>query len=154
MWKSEQSFLSEGKTFVSFPFIMGKIMNENLKKGIATRFTSGERAVEAGRNGGIASQKKAKERKQMREAFETILSMGMKAGDLTDISELESFNQIKGTNISVQDAITAVIVNKALKGDIKSAEFVRDSIGQKPDDRMKIDMNVPVLFSGEDDLED
>lgn len=127
-------------------------MNDENLKPFTTR--TKEQAREAGRKGGIASGKARKQKKQMREAFETILAMSMKAGELTDISDLESFNQIKGTNISVQDAITAVIVNKALKGDIKSAEFVRDSIGQKPDDRMKIDMNVPVLFSGEDDLED
>ena len=45
------------------------------------------------------------------------------------------------------------MLNKAAKGDVRAAEYVRDTIGQKPDSKMNIDMKLPVLFEGEDDLE-
>ena len=67
---------------------------------------------------------------------------------------ITSFKGIKGQNISVQEAILIAQIQKAMKGDTRAAEYVRDSIGQKPSESMNMAVNLPVFFEGEDNLEE
>lgn len=106
------------------------------------------------RKGGIASGKARREKKMMRETLDVLLSMPMKNGKFADVESIRSFAALKGKNISVQDAILIAQVQKAMKGDTKAAEYVRDTIGQKPVDSVDMNMNVPVFFQGEDELEE
>ena len=115
---------------------------------------SREEAKKNGQKGGIASGKARRERKAMKETLETLLSMPLKNGQEADLEEIQSLASTKGKNITVQEAIMLAQIQKAMKGDTKAAEYVRDTIGQKPDNKMNIDMKVPVFFEGEDDLED
>ena len=102
-------------------------------------------ARKRGRAGGIASGKARREKKMMRETLDMLLSMPMKNGKFADVENIRSFAALKGKNISVQEA---------MKGDTRAAEYVRDTIGQKPTDSVDMNMNVPVMFEGEDDLEE
>lgn len=111
-------------------------------------------ARERGSLGGIASGKARRERKAMKETLETLLSMPLKNGQEADLDEIQSLAATKGKNISVQEAIMLAQIQKAMKGDTKAAEYVRDTIGQKPDNKMNIDMKLPVFLGGEDELED
>lgn len=90
----------------------------------------------------------------MRETLDMLLSMPMKNGKFADVENIRSFAALKGKNISVQEAILIAQVQKAMKGDTRAAEYVRDTIGQKPTDSVDMNMNVPVMFEGEDDLEE
>ncbi len=107
-----------------------------------------------GRAGGIASGKARREKKAMRETLDILLSMPMKDGASADVESIRSFASIKGKNISVQEAILIAQVQKAMKGDTKAAEYVRDTIGQKPGENVEMTMNLPVFFEGEDELEE
>ena len=115
---------------------------------------SKDEARKRGRNGGIASGKARREKKMMRETLDILLSMPMKNGKFADVESIRSFAALKGKNISVQDAILIAQVQKAMKGDTKAAEYVRDTVGQKPVDSVDMNMNVPVFFQGEDELEE
>lgn len=115
---------------------------------------SKEEAKERGRKGGIASGKARREKKLMRETLDIILSMPMKNGKNADVESIRSFAALKGKNISVQEAILIAQVQKAMKGDTKAAEYVRDTIGQKPGESIEMSMNLPVFFEGEDELEE
>lgn len=110
-------------------------------------------AREKGRKGGIASGKARREKKALKDTLEELLAMPIKDGKSSDIDKIKSIAGIKGKNITMQEAIMVAMLNKAAKGDVRAAEYVRDTIGQKPDSRMNIDMNLPVMFEGEDDLE-
>jgi hypothetical protein len=90
----------------------------------------------------------------MRETLDIILSMPMKNGKNADVESIRSFAALKGKNISVQEAILIAQVQKAMKGDTKAAEYVRDTIGQKPGESIEMSMNLPVFFEGEDELEE
>lgn len=103
---------------------------------------------------GIASGKARREKKAMRETLDILLSMPMKDGAYADVESIQSFASIKGKNISVQEAILIAQVQKAMKGDTKAAEYVRDTIGQKPGENVEMTMNLPVFFEGEDELEE
>ncbi len=115
---------------------------------------SKEEAKKRGRAGGIASGKARREKKAMRETLDILLSMPMKDGEYADVESIQSFASIKGKNISVQEAILIAQVQKAMKGDTKAAEYVRDTIGQKPGENVEMTMNLPVFFEGEDELEE
>ena len=115
---------------------------------------STDEARKRGRNGGIASGKARREKKLMRETLDIILSMPMKNGKNADVESIRSFAALKGKNISVQEAILIAQVQKAMKGDTKAAEYVRDTIGQKPGESIEMSMNLPVFFEGEDELEE
>lgn len=115
---------------------------------------SEDEARRRGRAGGIASGKARREKKMMRETLDMLLSMPMKNGKFADVENIRSFAALKGKNISVQEAILIAQVQKAMKGDTRAAEYVRDTIGQKPTDSVDMNMNVPVMFEGEDDLEE
>ena len=109
---------------------------------------------EIARQGGIASGKARREKKLMRETLDMLLSMPLKNGKLADVDDIRSFAAIKGKNISVQEAIMIAQVQKAMKGDTKAAEYVRDTIGQKPVDNVVMggEVNNPFAGLSTDDL--
>lgn len=111
-------------------------------------------ARKRGRKGGIASGKVRREKKMMRETLDMLLSMPMKNGKSADVESIRSFAALKGKNISVQEAILIAQIQKAMKGDTKAAEYVRDTMGQRPVDSIDMTMNLPVFFEGEDELEE
>ena len=120
---------------------------KNLKKGNPeTQFASGREAVENGRKGGVASAKAKRERKAMRETLATLLSMPLKNGEAVDIEETQSIAALNGKNITVQEAIMLAQIKKAVEGDTKAAEFVRDSSGNKLKEGIEIsgDINNPL----------
>ena len=106
------------------------------------------------RKGGIASGKARREKRMMRETLDILLSMPLKNGKFADVDDIRSFAALKGKNISVQEAILISQVQKAMKGDTRAAEYVRDTIGQKPVDSVDMNVNAPVFFQGEDELEE
>lgn len=113
-----------------------------------------EQRRENGRKGGIASGETKRRKKAMRERLEIILSMPLKDGKHADIDAIKNFAALKGKNITVEDAMMIAQIQKALKGDTVAATFIRDTAGQKPVDNMNMSVDVPVLFVGEDDLEE
>lgn len=112
-----------------------------------------EEAREFGRRGGIASAKKRRERKAMKETLEELLSMPLKNGASADIGKVRNIAAMKGKNITMQEAIMLSMLQKAAKGDVRAAEFVRDTAGQRPTDKMDMNVELPVFFVGEDELE-
>ena len=93
-------------------------------------------ARERGRAGGIASGKARREKRMMRETLDILLSMPLRNGKSADVDSIKNFAAMKGKNISVQEAIMIAQVQKAMKGDTRAAEYIRDTIGQKPVDNV------------------
>lgn len=111
-------------------------------------------ARKRGRNGGIASGKARREKKQMRETLEMFLTMPLNNKKMVDVEDIKSFAALKGKNVSVQEAIMIMQLQKAMKGDTKAAEYVRDTIGQRPSDKVEMKHELPVMFTGDDDIAD
>lgn len=108
---------------------------------------SSEEAKERGRRGGIASGEARRRKKEFKESFELLLAMPLKNGRNTDVESIKNFASMKGKNISVQDAIVISIVQKAMKGDVRAAEYIRDTIGQKPTDNLNIEGEAVVIVN-------
>ena len=125
-----------------------------VKNSKDTQFRTGAKQVETAKKGGIASGKARREKKAMKETLEALLSMQMKSGKAADVEAVKSFAELKGKNISVQEAMVIAMIQKAMKGSVQAAEWVRDTAGQKPVENMNMNMNLPVFFEGEDELEE
>lgn len=91
--------------------------------------------VEEQRLGGKKSAESRRKKKQMREITELILSMNIKSGRGATIENITNLADLAGKNITVGEAIIVKQVQKALKGDLSAAYFVRDTSGQKPDNK-------------------
>lgn len=113
-----------------------------------------EELSEAGRKGGIASGESKRRKKAMKETLEVLLSMPMHKGKMADVDQIRSFAELKGKNISVETAMMVTLLQKALKGDVTAAQFIRDTSGQKPTDDVNLTGAIPVVISGADELED
>lgn len=75
---------------------------------------SQEEARELGRKGGIASGKARKERKTLKEELLLLLSEG-----------------------DTQKKVSLAVLQKALDGDIQAFNTIRDTIGEKPVDKVE-----------------
>lgn len=87
---------------------------------------------EIARAGGIASGKARREKKALRETLEELLAMPIKTGKKDDLEKIKCIANVKGKNITMQETIMLAMLNKAAKGDVRAAEYIRDTIGQKP----------------------
>lgn len=112
--------------------------DKNLKNGVATQFQSGEKAARMGKKGGIESGKSKRKKKAMQEVTKEILNMPLKAEELDNICDIKSFTSFKDKNITVQEAITIAIMQKALKGDYKAAGYLRDTAGEKVSEKVEL----------------
>ena len=117
-----------------------------VKNSEGTQFKSSAEAVAHGSKGGVASGKARREKKAMRETLAALLTMPIKDGKFADVDSIKNFASVKGKNIDVQTAISIAMIQKALKGDKGAAEFIRDTSGQKPTDKMDITGAIPVVL--------
>lgn len=112
-----------------------------------------EEATEIGRKGGIASGEARRRKKSMKETLELFLSLPLEEGQSYDIENLQNFANLKGKNITVNEAILIKQIQKALKGDNYAINFVRDLVEPKTNN-LNITGEIPVVIGGENELKD
>ena len=113
-----------------------------------------EQRAEYGRKGAEKANETKRKRKEMRETLDILLNMPLKKGKVYSAEEIKSFADLKGKNITIDQAMMVCLVQKALKGDLNAIGMVRDTVGEKPTDKMEIKDTTPVIISGEGDLSD
>ena len=95
-----------------------------------------EQRAECGRKGAEVTKRKVRERKAMKETLEILLTMPMKKGKVYTAEEIKSFADLKGKNITIDQAMSVCLIQKALKGDLSAIAMVRDTIGEKPAEKV------------------
>ena len=117
------------------------------------RFTemTKEELAEAGRKGGLKSVEVRRKKKAMKEALETLLQLPLKDQELVEAEEVKSLAELSGKNIDIQ---------KALKGSVASAEFLRDTAGERPEDIVNLNadgedtkLNININYGTSDNKE-
>ena len=86
--------------------------NKNLK------ILSPSEAREKGKIGGIKSGEKRREKAKLREELLILLDT-------------------KSDNQTMREKITLALIQKALKGDVRAYEVIRDTIGEKPAEKFE-----------------
>ena len=122
-----------------------------MAKNEFARMTPEQRA-ECGRKGGIAKSDATRRRKEMQETLDILLDMPMKIGKVYSAEDIKCFADLKGKNITIDQAMMVCLIQKALKGDLNAIAMVRDTVGEKPAEKMEVKDVTPVIISGEDDL--
>lgn len=88
---------------------------------------SSEEARENGRKGGVASGEARRKKRDLRETLETLLRSTLKDEEI--VSKFEEFGFKKG--MTMQDAISAAMIQQAVKGNVKAFVAIRDTIDPK-----------------------
>jgi len=83
-----------------------------------------DEAREIGSKGGKASAEARRKKKDLRLALEMLLE--------------KDFKDKNGKTITGTEAITAKLFEKAMKGDVRAFETLRDTVGQKPVDKVEV----------------
>lgn len=99
-----------------------------------TQFRAGAQQVETARKGGRASAAKRRERKTFREGLLLLLQEPIKKDG-------------KETDKTTQDAVIAGLVKRAISGDVRAAEFIRDTIGEKPVEQISVNAPDPAIMA-------
>lgn len=95
-------------------------MNEENLIPISER--SSEEVREMGRKGGIASGKARKEKKLFKEAIEKKLGQSL-------------------------DSMIDAMINQAQTGNVQAITFLRDTIGEKPTDKVEAEVNSDITIN-------
>ena len=107
-------------------------------------FTSEQSRDEAkknGRKGGKASGEARRMKRTLREQLEMLLSLPVK--DEATKGFIESLG-VDPETIDNATAITLSMYQEALKGNTKAFELIRDTLGEKPSDKLQIE-EAPVI---------
>ena len=112
---------------------------ENLRP--FTSEQSHEEAAKNGAKGGIKSGEVRRRKKTLREQMEMLLALPVQDPNTRDF--IESLG-ISADEVNNALAITLSMYQEALKGNTKAFELIRDTIGEKPTDRLQIE-EAPVI---------
>ena len=106
-----------------------------------------EEQREIARMGGIASGEVRKEKKLIKDQFNLLLSLPLK--DPKAKKQLQSLG-IDVDNLDNQMAMVISMWQKAIKGDVNAFNSIRDTIGEKPTDKVEHSGAIPVVI--DDDI--
>ena len=104
---------------------MPRKQNENLKKGKATQFKSGEEAVSNGRKGGVASGKARREKADLKKQLLVWME--------SDVAKDKDGNPLTGAELMVK-----VAAKEMRAGNPRFWELIRDTAGFKPIDKIQV----------------
>ena len=109
--------------------------------------------LEEQKKGGIKSGEARRAKKGMQNIARWLLEMPLNKDGKTP-EDIKSFSELAGVNLTVEQAILIKQLQKAMKGDIQSATFVRDTSGQKPKENIGVtgELNNPFAGMSTDEL--
>ena len=92
----------------------------------------------------IANHERTIKRKKMKEDLSILLTLAISEGRAVPPEELQNLAEANGKNITVQTAIDVAIVQRAMMGDVAAAQFIRDTVGEKPTDKVELDSSLSI----------
>lgn len=76
-------------------------------------------------------------RQPFRQMFVQLLAKEMTADQLADFDGEKIAGYVEGDTVTPADIMAVVMMHKAMRGDAKAFEFIRDIIGEKPKDKQE-----------------
>ena len=96
-------------------------------------FKKGDKSTQVTqRNGAKASNKKQAQRRTMREWAEFYANLPLRRDG--KVKDPKAAEEIRDTNTTMEGAVLAAMYNKAIKGDVRAAEFLAKLKGQTSED--------------------
>lgn len=98
----------------------------------APQFTTAN-AKEMGRKGGIAAQKTIAKKKHLRDSLKTILALEPNDRNKQKLADMG----IADNEMTNEMLMAVAMFQKAIKGDVRAAEYIRDLTGQQPQSKLE-----------------
>ena len=116
----------------------------NLRKRTKITDRPEKEQLQIRRNAAAASAKVKREKKSAKESIQNILSLciddNMLRRAAADPAILKRIRET-APNATLYDLVNIVAIDKAIDGSIRAAEYVRDTAGDKPTDKIQADIN-------------
>lgn len=113
---------------------------ENLK-----RFVKGDpRCAELQRIGAQKRKELNEKRRAIKDDLDVLLKLTLKKGDLATVDDVLSLEEAQNQNVTVQQAINIAMVQRALLGDVQAVQYIRDTVGEKPSDKVELDQSLTI----------
>ena len=113
---------------------------ENLRK-----LTKGDpRCAELQKLGAQKKKENNAKRRAIREDLDVLLKLTLKKGDLATVDDVLSLEEAQEQNVTVQQAINIAMVQRALLGDVQAVQYIRDTVGEKPSDKVELDQSLTI----------
>ena len=119
-------------------------MNKNPVYAQLTPIKDPERARELQKLSAAARKRNTTERKKMKDELKYLLKISLKKGEFTLPEEITNLAEAKDMNIPVQTAINISMIQRAMLGDVQAATWVRDTLGEKPTDKVELDQSLTI----------
>lgn len=119
---------------------MAKMTKDDWRKN--QNVWTSETAREASLLGHQRKREKAERLRTAKEDLSILLNLALRKGELVDSMDLQHLAEVEGKNISVQTAIDVAMIQRAMMGDVQAATWVRDTVGDKPTDKIEIDQDL------------
>lgn len=103
---------------------------------------SSEEARERGRIGGIKSGEVRRKRKELRDVLDTLLSLPV---GLEAQKEALLALGLREEDCNNQTLISVAMIQAAAGGDVKAATWLRDTVGEKPTDKLETNVQLNPL---------
>ena len=117
-----------------------KQMSEKAKELARERLNSKE-SIEKRAKSTIENNRK---RKLFKETINTLLSKQLKRGELCTADDVLSMAEMEDKNLDVQTAILIAVTQRAMMGDMTAVQFLRDTVGEKPSDKVEVDSSLSI----------
>lgn len=114
-------------------------MNEQNLKPIQKGQLSKEEAKTRGSAGGKKSGQVRRERKAFKESL--LMLLDMKAPEKIGMQIKQNLPKLKDKDLNYQNAILVSLLQQAVKGNTKAVELIRDTIGEKPVEKVEVTGN-------------
>lgn len=114
---------------------MPKNKNDNL---IPIKTLSNEEAKARGAKGGKASVEARRKRKAFKDVFNTLLTNDLSPELAEALNDKSGALSIDTKGFTVNDYMALAQVVKAIGGDTKAFEVIRDTVGEKPIDKAEV----------------
>lgn len=101
-------------------------------------FTNKENARRAGLKSVQVKREKRERTRTLQEICKWIGQMTLNKDELLSADEIQDLEKAKSINLTAWEASVLAQVQKALAGDTKAMEFLRDTAGEKPKDQIEV----------------
>ena len=99
-------------------------------------------AKERGHKGGIASGEARRMKITFKDRIKWLMELPMGEGRVTKDADIKNIRLIPAANLTAIDQIIVAQFQKAAKGDTEAAEFIRDTIGEKPKEKIEMKSDI------------
>lgn len=117
---------------------------ENLSPDALKKITPEQRR-ENGRKGGIKSGEVRRRNRQIRDTLSMLMDTTIKKGKKVDTEKIKDLSKVHDMNLTTEQAMVLAMINKAMSGDVSAFVAIRDTLGEKPTDKVEVSNEVVIL---------